>query len=112
MDNLVMPLALPGREIEADNGIAEQIISRTMAAIVISSWIFDGQVHEAEVFICRHLRPYPGVPVGRPRIVLPGIVPELAGARNRVEGPHQLARMDVVGAHRALGVIVRHRRMS
>src|ERR1035437_1088055 len=83
MDNLVMPLALPGREIEADNGIAEQIISRTMAAIVISSWIFDGQVHEAEVFICRHLRPYPGVPVGRPRIVLPGIVPELAGARNQ-----------------------------
>src|SRR5262249_7642797 len=51
--------------------------------------------------------PDTGVAVDRPRLVLPRVVAELAGTGNRVEGPEQLAGLDVEGADQPLRVVVR-----
>src|SRR5262249_1540326 len=51
-------------------------------------------------------RPHAGVAVDRPRLFFPRVVPELAGTRNGVERPQQLAAPHVPRAHEALGVVV------
>ncbi len=81
-----------------------------MAAVVVRGRIFDRQVDQARFFVDRDLRPHAGVAVGRPRLVLPRVVAELARSRNRVERPEQLAGLHVEGAHQPLGVVVRRDR--
>ena len=81
-----------------------------MAAVEVRRRRFHRQVDEAELFVDADLRPDAGVAVDRPRVVLPGVVAELAGTRNRVERPEQLAGAHVERAHQALGVVVRRRR--
>src|SRR6266446_9372774 len=56
--------------------------------------------------IDRHMRPHAGVAVLRPGIVLPGLVAELAGPRNRIPTPQLFAGANVPGTHDALGVVV------
>ena len=104
---LEVPLALAGLQIDADQGVAEQIVAGPMAAVEVRRRIFDGQVYEARFFVDGDLRPNARVAVDRPRFVFPRVVAELAGLRNRVERPQELAGLHVERAHEPLRVVVR-----
>ncbi len=75
---------------EADDRLAEEARPWTAAAVEIVAGRGDRQVDEPARFVERHRRPDVGVTGVRPRIVLPRVVAELAGLRNRVERPHLL----------------------
>ena len=81
-----------------------------MPAVEIARRALDGKIHVAKLFVGRQRRPRAGVPGVGPGIVQPGVVAELAGLRNRVEGPQPLARAHVPAADEALRVLFRARR--
>src|SRR5262249_43269955 len=109
---LVVPLALAGLQVYADQALGEEVVAGTMAAVEIGRRRFDRQIHQAEIFIDGDLRPHAGVPVYRPRLVLPRVVPEFAGARDRVERAHLLAGLHVERAHEPFAVVVRRDRRA
>ena len=78
-----------------------------MAAVEVGGWRFDRQIHEAELFIDRHLIPDAHVAVERPGVFFPRVVAELAGPWNRVERPGLASRADIKRLDEALGVVVR-----
>src|SRR5579862_6307668 len=92
--DLEVPLALARFQIDADQAVAKEIVSGAMTTVLIGGGIFDGQVDEAHFFVDRNLRPDAGVAVGRPRFVFPGVVAELARARDRVEGDRKSTRLN------------------
>ena len=104
VDELVVPLALAGLQIDRDEAFAEQIVAGTMAAVVVAGRQLDRQIGQAELFVDADLRPHAGVAGVRPRVVLPGVVAELAGLGNRVEDPQPLAGAHVEAADVALDV--------
>ena len=112
MDDLVVPLALAGLQVDADEAVAEQVVAGTMAAVEVRRRILDRQVDQAELLVDGDLRPHAGVAVLRPRLLLPGVVAEFTRLRDRVERPEQLAGADVPRAHQALGVVVRLHRQA
>src|SRR6185295_4510679 len=74
----------------------------TTASVEVVARCAERHVDEAALGIERHRRPRVGMAVEAPRIVLPGVVAELAGLRNRVERPDLTAgvrveRADVAG---------------
>src|SRR5204863_2271881 len=91
MDVLKMPFPLSGLQIDADETLGEQVVAWPVAAVEVRRRRLDGQVHESAFFVDGDLRPHAGIAVDGPRLVLPGVVAELAGTRNRVERPEQLA---------------------
>ena len=107
MHVLEVPFPLARFEIDADQRIPEQIVAGPVAAIDVLGGIFDRQIDEAEVLVDRNLRPHAGIAVDGPRLVLPGVVAELAGTRNRVERPEQLAGLHVERADEPFRVVVR-----
>src|SRR5437762_14325126 len=82
MHDLVVPLALASFHVNADEAVAVQIVAGAMAAVEIGRRIFDRQVRKARFFVSRDLRPHTGIAVDSPRLVLPGVVAELAGTRS------------------------------
>src|SRR6516164_10103199 len=107
VNHLVVPLALAGLQIDADDALGEEVVTGTMAAVVIGSRRFDRQIHEAEFLVDRDLCPDAVVAIGSPRVSFPRIAAELAGARNGVERPEQLTASDIERADQALRVVVR-----
>jgi hypothetical protein len=103
---LVVPLPLPGFQIDADQAFGKQVVAGTMAAVEVRRGRLDRQVNEAELFVRGDLRPDADVAVVGPRLLLPGVVAELAWTGNRVERPQQLAGAHVERPHQALGVVV------
>src|SRR6185295_11388612 len=91
MHDLEVPFSLAGFQIDAHETLAEQVVAGTMAAVEIGGRRLDRQVDETGFLVHGDARPDAGVAVGRPRLVLPGVVAELAGAWNRVERPQHLA---------------------
>ena len=104
--HLEVPLPLTRFQIHANQAFAEQIVARTMAAVEVGRRRFNGQVNETEFFVDCDLSPHAGVAVCGPRIVLPCIVAELTGSRNRVERPKKFAAFHIKRAHLALAVVV------
>src|SRR5206468_7102657 len=102
MHDLVVPFALARLQIDAHETVAEEVVAGTVAAVEIRRRILDGQIHEAKLFIDGDLRPHAGVAVDGPRFLLPRVVSEFTGTRNRVERPEQPAAADVPRAHEAL----------
>src|SRR5689334_15773913 len=99
MHDLEMPFALAGLEIHADQAFSEQVVSRTVTAVKIRTGRLNRQVHQAEFFVDRHLRPDAVVAVGRPGAVFPRIVAELSGSGNGIESPQEFSTADIVGSH-------------
>ena len=48
---LVVPLPLPGLQIDADQALGEQVVAGTMAAVEVGRGRLDRQVDEAELFV-------------------------------------------------------------
>src|SRR5207244_7252910 len=86
-DELEMPNALAGPRLERDEGVGEQVVSRAVSPIVVVGRRARGYEHQAALDVERHPGPVIGSAGIRPRAVRPRLVPELAGAGNRMEGP-------------------------
>src|SRR5438105_2470023 len=106
MDELEVPLALSGFQIDAHEAVAKQVVARAMTTIEVRSGIFDRQVYEAQFFVDGNLRPDARVAVHRPRIVLPGFAAEVARSGDGVEPPQHFSRARVEGADKPFGVVV------
>src|SRR6478735_12539955 len=104
MDLLEVPLADPRLEVHGHDALGEQVVAGTIAAVFIDGRRFHRQIREAGDRVDRDLGPHTDVAGPFPRAVLPGIVTELAGARNRVKAPDLLAGLHVEGADQTLGV--------
>ena len=99
-----MPDALSRFEIDRHQTLAKQSVAVAMAAEVVAGWRLDRQVGDAELFVDRDLGPHARVAGVGPRVVEPGVVAELAGPWNGVEGPQALARARVESANIAFDV--------
>ena len=104
VDELKVPLALPGVQVDRHQRLGEQVVARPVAAVVIAGRELDRQVHGLELFVHREWTPHAGVARVRPGVVLPGLVAELSGLRNGVEDPQALSGLDVEPADVALRV--------
>jgi hypothetical protein len=112
VDQLIVPAPLAGTKIDRDQALGEQVVPRTVTAVVIASRQFDRHVDQAELFVDAHLRPDTGIASVRPRIVQPRVVAELAGPRDGVENPEAFAGANVEAANVALDVRLAARRTA
>ena len=98
MHQLKVPLALSGSQIDRHQTLGEQVVPGTLAPVVVVRGHLHGQIRHSQLFIDRNLRPHAGVAAVGPGILLPRVVAELAGSRDRVEDPEALAGSHVVPA--------------
>src|SRR5438094_569553 len=102
MDLLKMPAVLSRLCIDREDGNREQVIAFADTSIEIRARISGSEINQSEFGIhCRSL-PDRGAAV-LPRVVVlrPGLMSDLAGTGNRVEGPHQISVFGVVRFHTA-----------
>ena len=99
MDRLEMPQALAGARVEREQAVAEEIRADAVRAVVVVGRRRNREIGDAALRIERDLAPHIDAARVLPGILGPGVVAELARLRNGVEGPHELAGDDVVGAH-------------
>src|SRR5580692_7349248 len=104
MNQLVMPLANAGFQIDCDDAFSEQPVTGAMAAVVVSGGQLHWKIRQAELLIRRNLRPDAGISVNCPRIVQPGFDSELARLGDSVEDPETLAGARVESANVAFHV--------
>ena len=102
-NHLEVPAQLARQRVQRDGGVAEQVVPRPVAPVVVHARTADRHVDEAALLIDGQ-RERPDVVAGAilPAAVAPGVVPDLAGPGNGVERPQLLARARVVGVHVAL----------
>ena len=89
--DLEVPAPLPGLDVEREDAAAEQVVARPVARVALHRRGIGHEIDEPQLGVGggggprRHVaRPLPGV-------VVPRLVPELAGARDGVELPEHLA---------------------
>src|SRR5437762_507694 len=99
MGHLKLPEALAGARIESDQTVSKESVARPMTSEVIVGGGAKGQIDVAE----RLVRAHHGPDVCRtrrfPRSLLPGLVAELALARDGAELPQLLAGADIKASH-------------
>ena len=94
---LEVPDAFTGLGVEGDGARAEQVVPRPEPAVVVDGRRVGGDVDDAPLEVGRHRRPRRDVAGPLPRVVLPGVEPELAlGLGNDVELPLELPVAQVV----------------
>src|SRR5260370_4020769 len=94
-----MPLALAGFEINANQTLAKQVVSRAVPAVKIASGRLHGQIHQSELLIHSDLRPHAGVARVFRGAFLPSVVAKLTFLRDGMENPEALAGSHVETAH-------------
>ena len=97
-----MPAPLSGAQIDGHQAFAEQIVARSMPAIIIRGRGFHRQIHQPEFRIGADMGPHTGVAVISPGSILPCLIAEFARTGNGVETPKLLARAHIEGAHKSL----------
>ena len=95
MHQLVMPLALPGLQIDADQRFCEQIVALAVPSVKVSRRRLDGQISEPQFFIHGELGPHAGISCVFRRFVQPCLVTKLSFFRDGVEDPKTLASTDI-----------------
>ena len=99
MHRLEMPEAPPGRRVESEERVGEQVGSDAVAAVEIGGRRTSRDVDDAALRVHGHARPRVGAARGLPRVGRPGVVTEFTRPRNRVEGPANRAGAHVERAH-------------
>ena len=61
-----VPLSLTGLEIDAHETLGKQVVSGSVATVVVGRGGLNRQVRQPEIFVDADLRPYAGVAVDRP----------------------------------------------
>ena len=97
---LEVPLVGAGLHVEREDRRREEVVAAALRSVLIGRGIADRDVDHAELRIDRRMRPERSAAV-RPRIAFPRVVPEFAGAGNRVEPPQLLAGLRVEGGELA-----------
>src|SRR5271169_5057247 len=97
-----MPDAFSGGGIQRQQAVGEQVVAGAVGAVEIAGGAAGGDVDDAALEIDRHAGPVVGGAGVGPRVLGPGIVAELTGARDGVELPTKLAGAGVVGANVAV----------
>jgi hypothetical protein len=101
-----------GLRFESDNRIAEEVVSFTIAAVVITGRTAEHGVNDSALRIQCHVET-PVVDAGSifPAVVLPGFVTDFARLRDGMEFPYFLSRHDIECARvsRLVAVCVRER---
>src|ERR1700694_5399832 len=105
MHDLKMPLALPCRRVETDQGFTKQVGPGPPASEKIVARRTDRHVKQTALLIERHRRPYVGVPHELPGILTPRIVAEFAGLGDGVEAPYLFARVGIKSADIAWRIV-------
>src|SRR4029079_18647359 len=96
----VVPLSLPGFQIQRDEALAEQTVAGPMTAVNIARGQLYRDVYHSELFIDADLSPHAGIAgVFCGTFLQPGVVAELADSRNRVKDPQTFAGLDVESAN-------------
>ena len=108
VDRLEVPYALPGPAVQHEYAGREGVVARPVAPVVVAGCSLRGTVDPAGFRIERDRCPGGGVARIGPRVVLPGVDPELPGLRDGLEGPDELAcahikAADVAGRVRPRG---------
>ena len=99
MDRLEMPDALAGLGVDADDALGEQVVPMPHPAVPVVGRRAGREIDVAELLVDGHRSPDVRVSAVAPRLVLPGIRPELVALRNGVEDPLHLAGARVEAAH-------------
>ncbi len=107
MDELEVPLAHAGFQIDRHQALGEQIVARPMSAVIVRRRRLHRDVDEAEFLIDRDMRPHSGVAVVHPGIVFPRLIAEFARSRNGVKAPQLLAAPHIPSAHDTFRVVMR-----
>ena len=97
--DLIVPDALAGFEIHANDRIAEQIAAKTLTAIIIVGGRFHRQIGTPQLGIDRDRRPYAGVACIRVGVVFPGFRAGLSILGDRVKRPFLLAATRIERHH-------------
>src|SRR4051794_22870878 len=98
MDELVMPKPLAGPRIERQQTIAVKIRPLAIRTVQVVSRRSEREVRDLALFVHRNLAPRIHPTRGLPGVLRPRLVTELAGMRDCVERPDELAAQDVVRA--------------
>src|SRR5689334_11625354 len=91
MNKLIMPDPFAGACVQAHQCVSEQSRARPSASVPVVSRRGDGQKDITERVVRRHHRPYIRVARVLPRVIIPGLVSNLALLCDRVERPEELA---------------------
>ena len=87
VDELKVPLPFSCVQVDCHQRLCEQVVARTVAAVVIAGRKLDWHVHGLELRVHGERPPHAGIARVRPRVVLPRLVAELSRLRNGVEDP-------------------------
>ena len=91
MHELLVPLALAGRDVDGDERVAVEVVAGMRDADVVAADNRDRDVDDAARFVDREIAPRVGAADRLPGVVLPGLVIGIARLRDQVERPHQRA---------------------
>ena len=99
VDGLEVPPVLAGGDVHRDEGVAVEVVAGPVAAVVAGNGGRQRQVHVPALRVHREVeRPRVGPEPALPAVAAPGVVPGLAGLRDRAELPHRGAGARVEGA--------------
>ena len=98
MHVLEMPQPLARSRVEREQAVGKEIRANPIGAVEIVRARSGGKVRNAARGIDRDLAPRVRAADVLPRVLWPGVVPELTGMRHCVKLPHEFAGDDVVGA--------------
>src|SRR5215471_20238705 len=99
MHDLEMPEVSTGLGVGRNDTGAVQVVARTIAAEQISGGRAERHVNDAALGIHGHESPYIDSGALLPAVPSPGTKILFVRTRNRVEGPGQLAIMNIVSIH-------------
>src|SRR5262245_63334570 len=95
MHGLKMPDALAGLRLYADERFGEEVVTQAMSAVPVACRPAGLQIDVPQSLVAAHQRPDVSVAGVLPRLVLPGLIAELARLGHGVEYPERLAGADV-----------------
>ena len=97
MHHLVVPDALPCLHVERDETGGKQVVAGTEPTVDVLCGAVGRHVDDAAFGIGGERRPRRDVAGRAPGVVLPGLMADLAGPRNHMELPQELAGLGIVG---------------
>ena len=103
---LEVPLARSGTQVDAHQGLAEEVVSRPVAPVEVVRRGLHREVDQPQLLVDRDLRPHARVAVLGRGAVQPRVVAELARRGDRVKDPEALARAHVERPYVSLVVLV------
>src|SRR5262249_44942656 len=105
MDQLVMPLPLPGLQIHGHERFTKQAVAGTMTAVNIAGRQLDGEICHSQFLIDADLSPYAGIANGISGFVEPRVVAEFPTSRYRVEYPQAFPGPNIESPNIAFGIV-------